>query len=141
MPEPKLEPPRIMAGIGEEMAAGVPKGMRVNVGEPGALASALDHLGDVTSGHWPAAFRGEYECGRGFLLAAKLPQGPQFVALDRMHAIDPTLEPLDVQMALGEVHLIPLQVNGLSDAQAVTGHEQDQRGIPLPMSAELGSLD
>jgi hypothetical protein len=41
------------------------------------------------------------------------------------HAIEPALEALNVQVALGKVDLIPMQIDGFSHAQAMAGHDED----------------
>src|SRR5215831_18778836 len=58
-----------------------------------------------------------------------------------MHAGDSVFEPPHVQVAFAEIDLIPMQINSLSHPQAVTGHDEDQRGIPLAMAALAGCLD
>lgn len=82
----------------------------------------LDHLGDVGAGHGPATLAREHEGRLRILLPLELTQGPQFIALDRMHGSNSVLKPSDVQVALGEVYLVPMQVNCLSDPQAVPCH-------------------
>jgi hypothetical protein len=46
-----------------------------------------------------------------------------------------------VQVTLGKVHLIPFEVYGLGDPQTMASHQQDQRGITVPISALAGCLD
>src|SRR5215831_16484907 len=58
-----------------------------------------------------------------------------------MHAGDAVFEPPHVQVAFAEIDLIPMQINSLSHPQAVTGHDEDQRGIPLAIAALAGCLD
>ncbi|MFZ2076354.1 MAG: hypothetical protein WAV38_06815 [Xanthobacteraceae bacterium] len=52
-----------------------------------------------------------------------------------------TFEPANVQMALGEIHLIPAQIDGLGDTQAMASHEKDQRGVPPTITALPTRLD
>jgi len=58
-----------------------------------------------------------------------------------MHAGDAVFEPPHVQVAFAEIDLIPMQINSLTHPQAVTGHDEDQRGIPLAIAALAGCLD
>jgi hypothetical protein len=56
MPEPVLNCPRVVAGIGQGVAAGVPKHVHVNLEwKSGALAYALDQAIDGIGGEWGAA--------------------------------------------------------------------------------------
>lgn len=104
--EPKLQPPGVVARIGQQMAAGVAQLVRMAVRQPCPVTCGFDHFGDVATGHRPATLCREHEGGFRFLLAPKLAQGPQFIALDRVNGMDTTFEPPHVQMALGEIHLI-----------------------------------
>ena len=54
-----------------------------------------------------------------------------------MHAIDATLEALNVQVALGEIDLAPMQIDGLCHPQAMPSHDEDQAGIALPIAADF----
>src|SRR5215471_5560178 len=58
-----------------------------------------------------------------------------------MHAGDSVFEPPHVQVAFAEIDLIPMQINSLSHPQAVTGHDEDQRGIALAIAAFAGGLN
>src|SRR5262245_21687124 len=58
-----------------------------------------------------------------------------------MHAGDAVFEPHDMQMAFHEIDLIPMQIDGLSHPQPMPGHDEDQRGIALPIAALAGCLD
>jgi len=58
-----------------------------------------------------------------------------------MHTVNAAFQLHDVKVRTFEVELIPPQVNGLSDPQAMPGHDEDQRGIALAMAAFAGYLD
>src|SRR5215470_11609924 len=58
-----------------------------------------------------------------------------------MHTGDAVFEPPDMQMAFAEIDLIPVQIDGLSDPQAMPGHDEDQRSIALAMAAFAGCLN
>ena len=60
--EPILDASRVVAGIGESVAAGVAQHVGVNrKSESGALADALDQLVDRIRREWAAALGGEHE--------------------------------------------------------------------------------
>jgi hypothetical protein len=51
------------------------------------------------------------------------------------------LDATDVERSGIEVHLGPFQVTGLCSSQAVPIDDQDQRSVPLRVSAVLGRRD
>jgi hypothetical protein len=78
--EPILDASRVVAGIGERVAAGMPKHMGMDgEGEAGALADALDEPIDGIGRERVAAFGGEHE-GRVPELRAQLAQRSDFAA-------------------------------------------------------------
>jgi len=89
------------------MTAGVAQLVRVTVPEPCPLASTFDHLGDIRARHRPTTLGGEHEGGFRLLLAPKLAQGSQFIALDRVNGMNTPFKPPHVQMAFRKVDLIP----------------------------------
>ena len=74
-------------------------------------------------------------------LATQFAQRPQFIALDRMHRCGAAFEPAHVEVGAIEVDLTPFEINGLTDPQAVAGHEQDQRRITMPIAALTRGAD
>jgi len=54
-----------------------------------------------------------------------------------MHATNPVLDPVNVQAALGELDLLPLQVADLRGPQTVAIGDQDHGRIPMPVAAIL----
>jgi glycine/D-amino acid oxidase-like deaminating enzyme len=76
-------------------------------------------------GHRPAPFTTEHE--RAFGIAAQLPQRPELIPLNWMHASDPAFEPADVQMGASEIDLRPLEINRLADPQ---GRDRQSCGVP-----------
>jgi len=54
-----------------------------------------------------------------------------------MYAGDPVLDPVNVQAALGEFDLLPLQVADLRGPQAMAVGDQDHGRIPMPVAAML----
>jgi len=65
--EPKLQPPGVVARIGQQMAAGVAQLVRMAVWQPCPITGTVDHFGDIRARHRPATLCGEYE-GRFRLL-------------------------------------------------------------------------
>src|SRR5262245_57976118 len=59
--EPCLQRPRIVPGIGQGVAAGVPQHVREDgEGHTGAPAEALEQRAEALGGHWAAALTGEH---------------------------------------------------------------------------------
>ena len=54
-----------------------------------------------------------------------------------MYAGDPVLDPVNVQAALGEFDLLPLEVAHLGGPQAMAVGDQDHGRIPMPVAAML----
>src|SRR5262245_32461923 len=83
--EPCLQRPRIVPGIGQGVAAGVPQHVREDrEGHPGAPAEALEQRAEALGRHWAAALAGEH-VWRCLLLTLQAPQGANFVALHKEH--------------------------------------------------------
>ena len=107
MAQPKLQPSGVMAGISQEMPACVPQHMRMHVREQSPITGRFNHLSDIKARHRAATLGGKHKGRLRFLIASELTQNPQFVALNRMDAVNAVFESSNVQMALGEVDLIP----------------------------------
>ena len=54
-----------------------------------------------------------------------------------MHAGNPVLDPVDVQAALGELDLLPLQVAHLGGSQTVAIGDQDHGRVAMAVAAML----
>ena len=54
-----------------------------------------------------------------------------------MHTGDSVLDPVNVQAALGQLDLLPLQVARLGGPQAMAVGDQDHGRIPMPVAAML----
>ena len=109
--------------------------------QPRPIAGRLDHLGDVAAGHWPATLGAKDKGRLRLLLSPQFAQGSQLVALDRVNGVDAVLEPPDVQVPFGEIDLIPFEIDSLGHPQAVSSHDQEQRGVTLPIAALTGGFD
>ena len=84
MAKPCLECPRIVAGVRQSKAAGVPEHVRVNrKRHPGALAEACDQCVEALGRHRAAALGSEHLRAR-WLFALQPAQGTDLVTLDRM---------------------------------------------------------
>src|SRR5215471_1660224 len=73
VPEPGLQRPRVVAGIGQGIAAGVAQHVREDgEGHAGASAEALKQRAEALGRHWAAALTGEH-MRRCLLLALQAP--------------------------------------------------------------------
>jgi hypothetical protein len=88
------------------------------------------------AGDWPAALGNEYVgvCG---VIAAQLAQRPHFVTADWMYAGNPILDAVNVQAALGELDLLPLQVADLRGTQTMAVGDQNHGRIAMPIAPML----
>ena len=59
------------------------------------------------------------------------------ITADWVHTGDSALEPVNVQAALGEFDLLPLEVADLRGSQAVAVDDQDHGRIAMPVAAML----
>jgi len=133
-----LQSARIVALVGQRIAAGVPQHVRVCLkGQFDLPARALDHAGEACGAEGVTAFRGEHVGRFGLLLALEPPQRPQLVPKDRMGAWCPLLDPADMQSCRGELHLIPAQVHQFGDAQAMPVGHKDHGGVPVSPAVAL----
>ena len=75
------------------------------------------------------------------LLALQPAQCAHLVADDRMGRGRALLDPADMQAGMGEVDLIPAQVDQLADPQAVAIGDQDHGRVPVAPAVLAGRLD
>src|SRR5262249_54343256 len=83
---------------------------------------------------WPAALGNEY-VGVSRVIAAQLAQRSHLVTADWMYAGNPILDAVNVQAALGELDLLPLQVADLGGPQAMAVGHQDHGRIAMAVAA------
>ena len=119
MAEPVLDQPRVMAGIGQGVAAGVAQHVGVDPKRQlGALANGLHEAVDGVSRKWAAALGLKDESTRR--IALQLAQHAQFIASDRVDCGLAVLGPADVQCRIAApFNLRPLQIGDLDSPQAV----------------------
>ena len=84
----------------------------------------------------PAALGNDY-VGVCRVIAAELAQRSQLITPDWVHAGDPVLDAVNVQAALGEFDLLPLQVADLGGPQAMAVGHQDHGRVAMPIAAML----
>src|SRR5262245_47735743 len=87
--------------------------------EASSLASTFDHPADPHAAEGLAPFVDEHIAGLGFLLPLQSLQASEFIALQVMAAVDRSLEPAHPDRALGQVEIVPAQIAGLADAEAM----------------------
>ena len=80
--EPKLQPPGVMAGIGQKVSASVSQHVRVHVRQSRSITGCADHLGGVRARHRTATLAREHKRRLWLLIAPKLTKGSQFVTLN-----------------------------------------------------------
>ena len=84
---------------------------------------------------------GEQERRLGLLFPLQLTQGPQVIADNGMGGRRALLGPPDVQDGVGEIDLIPAQVNKLGRPQTAAEGDKDHGGIPVTPAIGLGGTD
>ena len=110
MAQPILDCSRVVACVGQCIAAGVPQHVNVNLErEAGALANALDQPIDGIGGEWGATLGFEYVATG--CLALQLAKGAQLVAADRVGRWLTVLGAADVQCG-GAVKFDPVTIPG-----------------------------
>src|SRR5262249_28821975 len=87
----------------------------------------------------PAALGNEY-VGVCRVIAAQLTKRPHLVTADWVYAGNAALDAVNVQAALGELDLLPLQVADLGGPQAMAVGHQDHGRIPMPVTAMLAGV-
>src|SRR5215469_7253472 len=141
MAEPVLDQPRVVAGIGQGVAAGVAQHVSMDSERQlGARANGLHEAVDGVSGKRAAALSLEDKGTRR--VALQLAQHAQFVAADGMYRGLAVLRPADVQRRIAApLDLRPLQIGDLDSPQAVPEGNQDQRSVPVAVAPQLGGGD
>src|SRR5262245_7132829 len=95
VPEICLQRPRVVASVGERVAGSVAQHVRMDgKGHASALTDAAEQSVEALGRHRSTALGREYMRG-WFLLTLQTPQSAQLVALQRMHARRPVLDPAD----------------------------------------------
>src|SRR5215831_8787068 len=119
MAEPVLDQPRVVASIGQGIAAGVAQHVSMDAERQlGARANGLHEAVDGVSRKWAAALRLEDKCT--FRVALQLPQHAQLVAADRVDCGFAVLRPADMQCRIAApLNLRPLKIGDLDGPQAV----------------------
>src|SRR6516164_9165443 len=141
MAEPVLDQPRVMAGIGQGVTAGVAQHMSMDSKRQlGARANGFHEAVDGVSGKRAAALGLEDEGPRR--VALQLAQHAQFVASDRVDCGLAVLRPSDMQRRItAPLDLRPFKLGDLDSPQSVTEGNQDQRSVPLAVAPHLGGGD
>src|SRR6516164_8203907 len=141
MAEPVLDQPRVMAGVGQGVAASVAQHVSMDPERQlGALANGLHEAVDGVSGKRAAALSLKDESTRR--IALQLAQHAQFIAANGMHRGLAVLGPADVQCWIAApLDLRPLQIGDLDSPQAVPEGNQDQRSVPMAVAPQLGGGD
>jgi hypothetical protein len=105
-----LQGPRVVAIVGQLKPAGMAKHVWMDrEWHLGGFPEALEEPVDADRADWPAALGNEY-VGIFGVIASQLAESPHLVTADRMYAGNPVLDTVNVQAALGQFDLLPLQV-------------------------------
>src|SRR5215510_13514337 len=137
--EPCLQRPRIVPGIGQGVATGVPQHVREDgEGHTGAPAEALEQRAEALGRHRAAALTGEH-VWRCLLLTLQAPQGANFIALHWMYRGGALFAPTDVQPAGVDLDLVPLQIAKLGSSKPVAIGQQDHGRVAMPVTTALAS--
>src|SRR5262249_28606360 len=132
--------PRVVAVIGQLEAAGMAKHVGMDrEWHLGGLPKALDKPVETDGTDWPAALGNEHVvvCG---VIAAYLAQRSHLVTPDWVHTGDSVLDPVNVQTALGQLDLLPLQVADLRCPQAMAIGYQDHGRVAMAVPAMLAGV-
>jgi hypothetical protein len=140
MAEVTLNRARILAIIGQLVAAGMTQHVRVRLErfEPRLLGGPLNHLRESGRGDRRPAFEQEDEAGIR-LLAPEFAERPQGVTLDRMRGRRSVLLPANIQVAAIEIDLRPFQTDKLCGSQSVLIRHPDHGGVAQTVTVALGS--
>src|SRR5262249_52763315 len=117
--------------------AGVAKHVRVDrKWHLGGFPEALDKPVEADRADWPAALGNEH-VGIFGVIAPQLAERPHLVTANRVHAGNPILDTVNVQAALGQLDLLPLQVADLRGPQTVAISDQDHGRVAMAVAAKL----
>ena len=134
-----LQGPRVVAIVGEFEPTGMAKHVWVDrEWHLGGLPDALDEAVETDGADWPAALRNEY-VGVLRVIASDFTQSPHLVTADRMYAGNAVLDAVNVQAALGQLDLLPLQIADLGGPQAVPIGDQDHCRVAMAVATILAS--
>ena len=108
-----LQGPRVVAIIGQLEPTGVAKHVGMDrEWHLGGLPDALDEAMEADVADRPTAFGNEHVGVLG-VIASYFTQSPHLVTADRMYAGNAVLDAVNVQAAIGQLDLLPLQVADL----------------------------
>ena len=142
VPEVVLQGAGVVAVVGELEPACMPKHVWVD-GERHLcdFAKPCHEMMEAHRADRPATFGNEH-VGLRWVFTAQSAQGADFITTDGMDAWRAALGPADVQPALVELDLMPLEAADLACSQPMTIGDQDHGGIAMAVSAVLaGSID
>jgi len=74
------------------------------------------------------------------VIASYFTQSPHLVTADRMYAGNPVLDTVNVQAALGQFDLLPLQVADLRCPETMAIGDQDHGRVAMPVAAMLATV-
>ena len=107
-----LKGPGIVAFVSQREPAGVSQHVGVSLeAQLGLDTSALHHARKACRRERRSPLAGEHERRLGILLPLQLAQSPHFIADNGMRGRRALLRPADVQDGVGEIDLIPTQVD------------------------------
>src|SRR5262245_37961089 len=125
VPEVVLQRPRVVAIIGELEPTGMAQHVRVDrEWHLGSLTDALDEAVEADGTDWPTALGNEH-ISLSRVIAPELPK--------RSDAVN-------VQAALGQLNLLPLQVAHLGGPQTVAIGDQDHGRVAMPVATMLAGV-
>src|SRR5262245_12772308 len=102
----------------------------------GGLPNTLDEAMEADGADRPPAFGNEH-VGLSRVIAAQLTKRPHLITADWVDAGDSILHPVNVEAALGELDLLPLQVADLRGPQTMAIGHKDHGRVAMPIAAVL----
>ena len=143
MAEVVLDRPRVLAVVGQLIPARVAQHVAVNAEpEAGSLTSTSDHA--LIPGHRERRQAlGNEDVHRACPLGCfplEPSQRPQLLPAQRMHTRHAALGATDVQLAGGEVDIVPTQRHQLTRPQAMAVGDQDGSCVPMAPAISRPSL-
>src|SRR6516165_8616176 len=137
VPKVVLQGPRVVAIIGQLEPAGMAQHVGVDrEWHLRGFPEALDKPVETDGTDWAAALGNEH-VGVLRVIPSYFTQSPHLVTADRMYAGNPVLDTVNVQAALGQLDLLPLQVADLRCPQTVAIGDQDHGRVAMPIAAVL----